>query len=324
LKILSTILIILITTISSCKKINSKPTINYDVNLGKSLVLEKVTINSKIGNTVSLTVDAIYLIDVYTFGQGNQGQGWFDTLELHDENSAFYQLDSISRDYNESYENYSLAIILDKNMNSGGGVKYTDGLNYSITESIKDGNECMLVGSVRDNSTTPCKFYTNGFMREMNSEHKNAIFNLCSEQIEGSNSMYDAIDKTMDKMIQSATFNNKFWDNEDDGLGINLDQLITKALANNIHISFFRWVYSNLFIFDTVEISTLTGGFNGNASSIARMNTNLFSLHKLLSKRVTRTKFHLKLNSVLIPNSNSWNGYLTVDFSQNLPFYIDL
>jgi hypothetical protein len=132
----------------------------------------------------------------------------------------------------------------------------------------------------------------------------------------------------MDEMINNASMPNRhivtFWDKEDDQKGVDANYLISKAQANNIKLSFFNWDHSNSFVFETVEISNQTGGYNGLSYSTSRIQTIIFSLHKILSKNYINIDFYLRLNSFLIANSSSWNGYFTVDYNYDIPFYIEL
>ena len=321
------ILIILIST--SCNKVENTPTVNYSVIFGNSMMLDDVTKISQNFNTVKFKVSTIYLSENYVFSDYPQGLSYFDTLELHSVNSSSYFLDSTNVSYNNSDINYSAAIIIDKNIKSGWGDQgYSDGFSYFVENAIKNGNECLLVGAARENNTKPCEFYTPNFITQMNSETKNAIYEFCSTTLEGTPSIYDAIDITMDEMINKAQHTNRhivvFWDKEDDENGVDANHLISKATANNINISFFNWDHSHSYAFETVEISAQTGGFNSLHYSTSRIQTTIFSLHKLLSRNYTNIDFYLKLNSGLLWNSTSWRGTFTVDYSHDIPFYIEL
>jgi hypothetical protein len=315
---------------TACNKVESTPTVYFKVTLSNNIILDSVEVLAKTSNSVRLKVSSIYLTADYVFSDYRQGLNFYDTLELInqivDEN---YQFDSSNVSYSSIEMPYSVAVVLDKNMTSGWGEQgYSDGFNYFVMEALKAGNECLLVGAGRADAANPSEFYTPSFTSQMDVNTKDALYRFCSSPINGSASIYDAIDKTIDKMAAEASHNNKhivtFWDAEDDQKGIAASDLIAKAKSNNIKLSFFRWDHSGNYVYEVTEIAERTGGYSGVSSSTAQIQTLIFSLHKILAKNYVNLNFYLNLNSPFVGVSSDWRGYFNVDYSHVLPFYFTL
>lgn len=313
-----------------CDKVENTPTVNFQVTLGNNLIVDHVQVLTQNSNSAKFKVSTIYLGSNSLFSDYPQGLNYYDTLQVQNQIvDESYIFDSSLVRYDNVVENYSVALILDKNITSGWGAQgYSDGFNYFLTQSLKNGNECLLVGAARESATKPCEFYTPTFTTQMDSQTKEALYQFCSTSQEGTASIYDAIDKTMDEMISKSSHSNRhivtFWDKEDDQKGVDVDFLVAKAKANNIKLSFFNWDHSNSYVYETTQIAVQTGGYYGVSYSTSRIQTIIFSLHKILSKNYFNIDFYLKVNSFLIGNSSSWNGYFTVDYNYDIPFYIEL
>ncbi len=306
----------------SCNKIELA-SVNYNFIFNDAIAILDDSITYKSGYTAKIDIKTVLLSEHYVFSP-NQGSLHIDTIEFHTGPDWSYTLDSTS--YNPVKENrqYSAALVWDKTMTSGWGEDYADAFNYVMEKSFEEGNELMLLGSVRNSENNGYIDYSDNFLNVMDNDSRESLYNMISDEVEGTSSLYDAVDFALEELNDHAIHENKqivvFWDNEDDSLGISKDDLILKALDYGIKISFCRVEHSYDPTLDPLEITLETGGFFTVSGSTASFYNVLFSMESLLSESYYTLTFHFNLYAPWVASSQKWYGEAYVNYYLSVPF----